>query len=207
MSSQTINESSESSESSEPVKARQGAWTPWAAVVCVECEHVDLKSSSRGEIYARRLKVVEALDGTLEVERPHDDQLLGSCNECRRPCWVRDDVALLQRVGYKSSDLDWEGPFGWALQQTGGMCAALVFSTDGRQIVVTAMDGAFYVGEYAHTEDGEDCWDRPLRTWESLPWYDAGTAKSSSELVALIEECARKVVEFVHQPVEADASA
>lgn len=184
--------------SDETVKARQGAWTPWAAVVCVECEHTDLKGSSRGEIYGRRLKAIEVLDRALEVEEP-EGQLLGSCNECRRPCWVRDDVALLQRVGYKSSDLDWEGPFGWALQQTGGMCAALAFSTEGRQIVVTAMDGSFYVGEYAHIEGEEDCWDRPLRTWESAPWHEGGTSKSSSALAALVEECARKVIEFVHQ--------
>ena len=195
------------SESSETVRARQGAWTPWAAVVCVECEYADLKSSSRGETYARRLKVVEGLDRTLEVERPHDDQLLGSCNECRRPCWVRDDVALLQQVGYKSSDLDWEGPFGWALQQTGGMCAALVLSTEGRQIVVTAMDGEFYIGEYAHTEGEEDSWDRPLRTWQSASLYEDNELKSEPALTTIVEECARKAIEFIRNPGVANATA
>ena len=185
--------------SSETVKARQGAWTPWAAVVCVECEHTDLKSSSRGEVYARRLKVISALDRTAEVERP-DGLLRATCNECRSACWVRDDVALLQQVGYKTSDLDWEGPFGWALQQTGGMCAALVFSTEGRQIVVTAMDGEFYIGEYAHTEGEEDSWDRPMRTWQSASLYKDNELKSEPALTAMVEECARKVIEFIRQP-------
>ena len=185
--------------SNETVKARNGAWTPWAAVLCVECEYADLASSSRGEIYARRLTVVSVLERTLEVEQSEGD-LLGSCNSCRCPCWVRDDVALLQQVGFKSSELDWEGPFGWALQQTGGMCAALVFKTEGRQIVVTAMDGAFYIGEYAHIDGEEDSWDRALRTWESSSLYEDDEMKSVSALTVMVEECARKAIEFIRDP-------
>ena len=185
---------------SDVVKARNGAWTPWAAVLCVECEYADLKSSSRGEIYARRLTVVTALPRTLDVEQPEGD-LLGSCNSCRCPCWVRDDVALLQQVGFKASELNWEGPFGWALQQTGGMCAALVFETDGRQIVVTAMDGTFYIGEYAHIDGEEDSWDRVLRTWESASLYDDGEMKDVPALTVMVEECARKAIEFIRPAV------
>lgn len=181
-------------------KARHGAWTPWAQVLCAECEYAVLKNSSRGDSYARRLKVVTELDRTAEIECPEGD-LLALCNECRCMCWTRDDVALLQQVGFRSSDLDWEGPFGWALQQTGGMCAALVFSTDGRQIVVTAMDGAFYVGEYAHTEGEEESWDRPLRTWESALLYLDGELKDMRALEAMVDECTRKAIEFIHQPV------
>ena len=181
------------------VKARNGAWTPWAAVLCVECEHTDLQSSSRGESYAKRLQFVTALERTRNVEQPEGD-LLGTCNSCQCPCWVRDDVALLQQVGFKSSDLDWEGPFGWALQQTGGMCAALVFSTEGRQIVATAMDGAFYLGEYAHIDGEEDSWDRALRTWESASLYEDDELKSVAALTAMAEECARKAIEFIRQP-------
>ena len=184
---------------SDVVKARNGAWTPWAAVLCVECEYTDLKSSSRGEIYARRLTVVTALPRTLDVEQPEGD-LLGTCNSCRCPCWVRDDVALLQQVGFKASDLNWEGPFGWALQQTGGMCAALVFSTQGRQIVVTAMDGAFYIGEYAHIDGEEDSWDRVLRTWESSSLYEDDEMKGVPALTVMVEECARKTIEFIREP-------
>lgn len=180
--------------------ARNGAWTPWAAVLCVECEHTYLKSSSRGDRYARRLQVVAAMERTAEVEQP-EGLLLASCNECRCTCWVRDDVALLQQVGFKSSDLDWEGPFGWALQQTGGMCSALVFTTEGRQIVVTAMDTTFYIGEYAHIEGEEDSWDRVLRMWESASLYEDDEMKSVPALTVMVEECARKAIEFIRQPV------
>jgi len=183
----------------EIVKARNGAWTPWAAVLCVECEYADLKSSSRGEIYARRLQAVTALERAQTVEQPEGD-LLGTCNSCRCPCWVRDDVALLQQVGFKASDLNGEGPFGWALQQTGGMCAALVFSTQGRQIVVTAMDGAFYIGEYAHIDGEEDSWDRVMRTWESASLYEDDEMKSVAALTVMVEECARKTIEFIREP-------
>lgn len=186
-------------------KARNGAWTPWAQVLCVECEFAVLKSSSRGDSYARRLKTVAALDRTAEVECPEGD-LLALCDECRCMCWTRDDVALLQQVGFRSSDLDWEGPFGWALQQTGGMCAALVFSTDGRQIVVTAMDGEFYIGEYTHVDGEEESWDRPLRTWQSAAFYADGSMKDPPALGVLADECARKAIDFIGNPA-APASA
>ena len=190
---------------SEIVKARQGAWTPWASVLCAECEHADLKSSSRGEIYAKRLKVVTAMSRQEEVDRLAGT-LLGRCDQCRHTCWVRDDVALLQQVGFKSSDLDWEGPFGWALQQTGGMCAALVFSTAGRQIVVTAMDDEFFVGEYAHVDGEEDSWDRVLRTWKSAALYEDDELKSVPALTVMVEECARKAIAFIRNPVATSAA-
>ena len=185
--------------SNETVKARNGAWTPWAAVLCVECEYADLKSSSRGEIYARRLAVVTALARTQTVEQPEGD-LLGTCNTCQCTCWVRDDVALLQHVGFKTSDLDWEGPFGWALQQTGGMCAALVFTAEGRQIVVTAMDEEFFVGEYANVEGEEESWDESIRRWKSASLYEDGELKSRPALTVMVEECAKKVIEFIRNP-------
>ena len=189
-----------------PPKARQGAWTPWAAVLCVECEYTDLKSGKHGDFYARRLKVVTWMSSrTEEIEQPKGE-LLGTCTSCMCKCWVRDDVALLQQVGFKSSDLDWEGPYSWALQQTGGMCAALVFSTEGRQIVVTAMDGSFYVGEYAHTDGEEDSWDHPLRTWESASLYEDDAMKSAPVLEVMVGECASKAIEFIRNPVVAPSS-
>ena len=190
----------------EITKARRGVWTPWARVLCVACEHIYLTSSSRGEFYARRLKVVAALSREEEITQPAGE-LIGVCAECRCACWVRDDVALLQQVGFRSSDLDWEGPFGWELRQTGGMCAALVFSTEGRQIVVTAMDTAFYVGEYTAIEGEEASWDQPLRTWESASLYDDGQLKDGPALGAMSEECARKAIEFIRNSVAANATA
>jgi hypothetical protein len=41
---------------------------------------------------------------TADVERP-DVELIATCDECRCACWARDDVALLQQVGFRSSDL------------------------------------------------------------------------------------------------------
>ena len=55
--------------SNEIGKARQGVWTPLARVLCVECEHADLKSRSRGAFYARRFKAVAAMERTAEVEQ------------------------------------------------------------------------------------------------------------------------------------------
>ena len=183
----------------EITKARNGVWTPWAQVLCVECEYAALKSSPRGQSYEKRFKAVTAMARTAEVEQPKG-LLLASCDECQCSCWARKDVALLQQVGFKASDLDWEGPFGWTLQQTGGMCAALVFSTDGRQIVVTAMDGEFYIGEYTHVEGEEDSWDQPLRSWQSASLYEDGVLKDPPTLGVLADECARKAIDFIRNP-------
>jgi hypothetical protein len=180
-------------------KARSGTWTPWADVLCVECEYVVLKEQ-QGRTYPRRLQVLQAMNRTAEVAQP-EGCLLGCCDTCQVACGVRDDVALLQQVGFKTSDLDWEGPFGWDLQQTGGMCAALVLSTEGREIVVTAMDGEFFVGEYARAE-GKDapCWDTALRTWKSDALYDEGDLRDAHVLDTMVDACARKAITFVREP-------
>ncbi len=188
-------------------KARNGVWTPWAEVLCVECDYAALKASPRAQHYEKHLKTVAAMDRTAEVERP-DGHELGVCNECQRPCWTRTDVALLQQVGFRSSDLDWEGPFGWALQQTGGMCCSLVFQTDTREIVVTAMDGYFFIGEYRRIPDdsNEEPWMDAIRTWQSESLYADDELKSSTDLGALADQCARKVIEFVRNPSQEQAS-
>ena len=100
-------------------KARNGVWTPWAQVLCVECDYLGLKDSPRAPHYDKHLKAVAAMNRTEEVPQPEGDQL-GACNTCHCTCWVRKDVALIQQVGFKAAELDWEGPFGWALEQTGG---------------------------------------------------------------------------------------
>lgn len=190
----------------EITKARRGVWTPWAQVLCVECEHTHLKSSSLGKFYARRLKVVAVLSRKEEIPQPASERS-GLCEKCRCACWVRDDVALLQQVGFRSADLDWEGPFSWELCQTGGMCAALVFSTEGREIVVTAMDTTFYVGEYATVEGKGASWDQPLRTWESASLYNDDQLKDGPALGAMSEECARKAIDFIRNPGAQDDEA
>lgn len=172
-------------------------------MLCVECDYVALKANIRtpAEHYAKHFQVVAAMDRTAEVGRP-DGQLLGTCNTCHCSCWVRFDVALLQQVGFKTSELDWEGPFGWALEQTGGMCAALVFQAGERDVVVTAMDGTFFVGEYARIADDsmEEPWMDAIRTWQSETLYTGDDPRPSIELGALVDECARKVIELVRNP-------
>ena len=189
------------SNSSNP-KARNGVWTPWAQVLCVECDYAALKDGPRAKHYDKHLKAVAAMNRTEEVDQP-DGHQLGQCNTCHCACWVRDDVALLQQVGFKSSDLDWEGPFGWALQQTGGMCAALVFTADDREIVVTAMDSSFFIGEYKPPVEE---WNNPNRSWESDSLYQDNEMKPAAELAVLVEACARKVIEFVHNPSKEQTS-
>jgi hypothetical protein len=179
--------------------ARVGVWTPWAQVLCVECDYAALQGSERAKSYSRHMESIAAMPRTAEVTCP-EGNMAAMCDTCHCQCWVRDDVALLQRVGFASSDLDWEGPFGWALQQTGGMCAALVFSTEGREVVVTAMDGMFLVGEYERAKDSEESWATPLHTWESMHFYRDHEMCGPDELTALVMECTRKAIAMVRNP-------
>lgn len=181
-------------------KARNGVWTPWAQVLCVECDYVGLQESfERGMHYGKHLKTVAAMDRTAEIDQP-DGHQLGTCDKCHRGCWVRSDVALLQQVGLKSADLDWEGPFGWALEQTGGMCAALVLTTDDREVVVTAMDGEFFIGEYKTAGDSDERWMDAIRTWQSEGLYRDDAMKPAAELAVLVEACARKAIDLIRNP-------
>ncbi len=187
------------------IKARNGVWTPWSQVLCAECDYAGLKDNPRGQTYAKHLKVLTAMNRTEEVDQPEGHQL-GACNTCHCACWVRSDVALIQQVGFKAAELDWEGPFGWALEQTGGMCAALVFTTDDREIVVTAMDGEFFIGEYKIAGEDDERWMDAIRTWQSDSLYDGAEMKPAAELATLIEACARRVIEFIHSPTGEVAS-
>jgi len=182
-------------------KARNGVWTPWSLVLCVECDYAALKDGPRATHYDKHLQAVAAMNRTEEVEHPEGHQL-GVCNICHCACWVRNDVALLQQVGFSSSDLDWEGPFSWQLQQTGGMCCALVFQTDDREVVVTAMDGEFFVGEYRRIADdsNEEPWIDAIRTWQSDSLYRDDEMKPAAELGVMVEACARKAIEFIRNP-------
>lgn len=180
--------------------ARNGTWTPWGTVVCSECDYLALKDGPRAQHYEKHLRALEAMNRTAEVPCP-EGHLRGRCDTCRCPCWVRADVALLQRIGFKSSELDWEGPFGWNLEQTGGMCAALVFGTaDDREIVVTAMDGDIFVGEYAQVDDLDERWVDPIRTWQSGTLYKDDELLPPDDLDAMIEAAARKVIDLVRHP-------
>jgi hypothetical protein len=171
----------------------------------LECDYEAIKDSRLAEIYAHHFESISKMQRSAEVACPEGESL-ATCDECKCACWVRDDVALLQRVGFRSADLDWKGPFGWRLEQTGGMCAALVFTTDAREIVVTAMDGMFLVGEYERVSGDESSWDDCLRAWESAPFFrDEDEPLTPDEMESLVAECARQVLEFVRHPTPTDA--
>jgi len=186
--------------------ARLGVWTPWATVWCVECDYAQIKDSQRAAIYARHLESISKMPRTALVTCP-EGEMLALCDQCHCQCWTRDDVALLQRVGFAASELDPDGPFGWALEQTGGMCAALIFKveTATREIVATAMDGKFLLGEYHKDATGESLWEHPLRLWESPSFYRDDEIVSAPELESMVRDCARLVVEFARNPVSLDA--
>lgn len=173
-------------------KARLGAWTPWAQVLCNECDYVGLKSSPSAQTFASRLQKLAAMDRAKEVEQPDSEVLIGTCDGCGCACWVRDDVALLQRVGRRASDLGYPG---FTLQQTGGMCAALSVEAGGHMICLTAMDGGFMLGDYVMV--GDEWWDHLIRTWDSGQLYEDGAWK---DVEGAIDECARKAIEFIQHP-------
>jgi hypothetical protein len=173
-----------------PTKARLGAWTPWAQVLCNECDYACLKST---QTFEARREQLASMDRSEEVAQPDPDSLAGTCDSCGRPCWVRDDVALLQQVGRRAGEL---GAAGFVLEQTGGMCAALSAEAGDRRICLTAMDGGFMLGEY-ELNRGEEWWEHLVRTWDSGQIYEDGAWKG---VEGAIEECARKVVEFIHHP-------
>src|SRR5262245_28165539 len=92
----------------------------------------------------------------------------------------------------RTAEVDWKGPFGWELQQTGGMCAALVFSNNTHQVVVTAMDGFFLVGTYLASDTG---WENPVGgRWESPPLYNGDEYLTEDQTSALVKECASKAI-------------
>jgi len=184
--------------------ARRGTWTPWAQVLCAECDYTQLADSERTAQYSNRLASLARIDRTQQVECPDGDSL-ATCDGCGHQCWTRDDVAILQRVGLATSTLWLEGPLRWGLQQTGGMCSALVFSTDTRQIVVSAMDDTIVVGEYV--KDEESSWDDPLRLWESAPIYDRVARMPDCDIESAINASARTVIEFLRASVATEHEA
>jgi hypothetical protein len=191
-----------------PTTAYNGVWTPWSLVLCVECDYAGLQGTPRAQHNAKHFEIVSKMDRAAKIVRS-EGNLLGTCNNCQCKCWVRADVALLQAVGFNTSGLvDREGPFNWALQQTGGMCAALVFQADSREIVVTAMDSHFFVGEYKRIPDDspEEPWIDAIRTWQSETLYADDELRPSAELAAIAEQCARKVIDFVRDPAVESAS-
>lgn len=170
--------------------ARQGVWTPWAAVLCVACEQIELRGLTH---YERRIAYLASVDVNALIDRP-DGTLLAVCDECRCECWVTAEIALLQRIKFSASALAWDhGTFGVELAQTGGMCAALVLvgSDTGQQIVVTGLDGTLVIGRYA-----DEDWNDPLDMVETVPYCEGGALVADATLAWLVSEAARIAVQF-----------
>jgi hypothetical protein len=178
------------------VIARQGVWTPWAAILCVACEQVVL--DDRPAHYGKRRAYLATLDVAAHVA-PSEGELLARCDTCRCACYVEAEVALLQRIGFAASELAWEhGTFGVAMAQTGGMCAALVLTdrAKGLQVVITGLDGSIVVGRYAVANPDEATWDEPIDVAETAPYYEGGALADADTLTVLVSEAARIAVQF-----------
>jgi hypothetical protein len=109
-----------------------GVWTPWAQILCRAC-HDSLPSDATAK---RKINWPEG-------EKAEGDDLC-LCTECGRSIWVAADIAQLARLHTN---------VGGELEQTGGMCAALVIPRgDKGTVVVTNLDGPLSIGRYAPGE-------------------------------------------------------
>lgn len=192
--------------------ARDGVWTPWAQVLCVECDYqYGLKNPRWQTSHPGRWEALCKLDRTALIEQP-DGDALAKCDECHCDCWVRFDVAMCQTVGLTYGDLAWEMDdvrAGFQMEQTGGMCCAATFPITNDDdvamavVVVTAMDGNFYVGSYVRTDEPMNEpieWNDQVDSWASPSFYVEGLSgepESYDVLAAMITECANHVIEQV----------
>lgn len=148
--------------------ARHGVWTPWSEVLCVVCDFEGIQPRWVSA-YPERYEAVKNMNRE-ELVAAGDYESLAVCDKCQSACWVRFDVAVCQRVGRTAGALGNVDMVG-ALEQTGGMCCALVVGgeTADRQFVVTAMDGGVALGEYERTDEPEGepiDWQDPVRMFE-----------------------------------------
>jgi len=106
--------------------ARLGVWTPWAEVLCIPCNN---KGTGSG---MKKLK-----DGPA----PADYRRGGRCDGCGVRLMLNEEIAFLSWL---------RGPVhGARLEQTGGMCCALVIDvSETEHIVITTMDGPTSIGHY-----------------------------------------------------------
>jgi hypothetical protein len=165
--------------------ARRGVWTPWAQVLCLACDYAQEDAhKAAGAHVERRPGHVRDPNPAALVSMATEG--LGQCNECRATCWVRRDVATIQTIGFALADADWTGPWGWALEQTGGMCAAMVVTTETHKIVTTAMDDEIVVGEYISVTENGNRWMDTLRMAEFA--LDTAPATVAAAILAWIAE-------------------
>ena len=138
---------------------RPGIWTPWAAVLCAPCH---------GPTY-RRLGQTTPIPGfdTLHLAQDLDDgDVVCACTKCGKPVAVASDVGFPKLV----VDLVGSG----VMEQTGGMCCAASWTTEGSIIVVTAMDEEIDVGVY-------ECHEAWMEGEYRTLFYFSGTTAGARE--------------------------
>lgn len=152
---------------------RPGIWTPWASVLCFPCHGPAFK---RGPNEIRQMADPEMAEHSAKQPcRPGESA--GRCDKCGEGVWVRDDVGLLQRI---------QSEIGGELQQTGGMCAALMVGTpDGRLLCFSALDGPICMGLYP----SEDSFYEGETDDDDAGWWDFDdTPEGEAQAVAKAKE-------------------
>ncbi len=107
---------------------RQGVWTPWAEVLCIECHNESPRSQEPG----RRPFPAVSLIG------PGPDEAITTCQKCGSQIALRHDVALLRDlvVAVQTRFAGDSRVKGAVMEQTGGMnSAASVELADGRHVI------------------------------------------------------------------------
>lgn len=151
---------------SEARVARQGVWTPWAAVLCCDCHDKAPQADFR-------MGTVERL--------PEAGEALTFCDDCESECIVSAPVARLHNLipALRDAGLDAD------MEQTGGMCWALAVesSPEGRLgaprtfAFVTNLDGPVIVTGWASREE----WIRLSEEGANVDFSSAELSESATD--------------------------
>ncbi len=154
---------------------RQGIWTPWASVLCLECHNESQKTRERG----RQIPPVSLLG-------PGPDEAITTCQKCGSAIAVNKEITLLRdivaEVGKRfAGDKRVKQT---AMEQTGGMnAAASVELTDGRMVV-------FFKDEDAPSDETDALWASLYApgAWEEGDAAEDGSAVKGADAAAKFVE-------------------
>jgi len=163
-----------------------GIWTPWAQTLCVPC-HNGTKGQSTLRPFAPR--------------EPHESERRGAlCDTCGCEITLDADVAVL---GWLRRRL-----CGGRLEQTGGMCSALVYPRPDGRVIVATVDGAAVV---AYVYETMEAWtEQEGETETHTPWTSIGEAPSWRSAFKMLRDampepcpgCEHPIVRTVGDPEE-----
>jgi len=147
------------------LEVRRAIWTPWAEVLCADCNNAASFTAQR----ISNARIIEPSTVSIDWHRAFPCDVCGQSIGFEGCGSVADLCELREQLRFMGFDPQ--------LQQTGGMCAALVeYWNDGQfAIVATNMDehdGEFVMGVYHCSDPGE--WgcgvdDEPLHDWNWQP--------------------------------------